>query len=120
MAEYTATKKRKSGRITYRMDGEVIYKKDVPTAVLEALESTNSVTAPAVDIPVPPSVEVEEEAEEQEPPVDKSCIFCGTESKLTRMYQSKPVYLCDEHFHSTNLGQIAQHLREREAANAPA
>lgn len=48
---------------------------------------------------------------------DKNCLFCGEPNcKLTRLLNTEIIYLCDEHYYSKSLGQIAQHIREAENA----
>lgn len=40
------------------------------------------------------------------------CLFCKKLCKATRFVNGQTVYLCEEHYHSKNIGQIAQQLRE--------
>lgn len=40
------------------------------------------------------------------------CIFCPEATKLTRILNSQTVYLCNEHFYSKSIGQVAQQIRE--------
>lgn len=42
----------------------------------------------------------------------KLCVFCGMASKYTKMINGQTIYLCDEHYYSKNLGQVAQRLKE--------
>jgi hypothetical protein len=49
---------------------------------------------------------------EQTKPDPKACLFCGKHSKLTRFVNMQTLFLCEEHYHDKNIGQIAQKLRE--------
>jgi hypothetical protein len=51
-------------------------------------------------------------AREDNPATRKACIFCGMHSRLTRYINGQTVYLCDGDYYDTNMGKIAQRLRE--------
>lgn len=62
------------------------------------------------------TLEVNDDAVDLSPP-QKVCIFCGAANcAQSRMLNSEIIYLCDEHYYSKNLGQIAQQVRESEHA----
>lgn len=42
----------------------------------------------------------------------KECLFCGIGCKMTRSVNGEIVYMCDQHYYDTNIGQIAQKIRE--------
>lgn len=43
----------------------------------------------------------------------KECLFCGGESKMERPFNRQSVVLCDEHYYSRNIGQIAAEIRKQ-------
>jgi hypothetical protein len=44
--------------------------------------------------------------------IEKKCLFCGVESKLTRQVNLRTVVLCEEHYYDKNIGQIAEQLNK--------
>ena len=52
------------------------------------------------------------------PKVDRSCIFCGEQSKLSRLLNAQTIYLCDNHYYSETIGKVAQRVRERNEENS--
>lgn len=90
MSEYKVIKMKNGFR--YTKDKKFISVKDVPGDILDKLRAEET---PAV--------------------VEKSCIFCRAFSNLKRTVNLQTVALCEEHFYSTNIGQIAQQLRENQA-----
>lgn len=86
--EYKLIKSSKGTR--YMKDGKFVAKDKVPISVLERL------------------------GKEEQISTSKDCIFCGVPSKLTRLLNSQPLYLCNEHYYDSNvtLGKIAQRVRE--------
>lgn len=95
MSKFT-TMKGPHNSLRYKKDGKMIAAKEVPENILQVLQHN-----PIFN-------------EEDEPVrTDKSCIFCGTHSNLTRVVNLQTVALCDEHYYSQTLGTIAQHLKEK-------
>ncbi len=43
---------------------------------------------------------------------EHKCIFCGMATKEFRLLNSQPVYVCEEHYLTKTLGEIAQKERE--------
>jgi hypothetical protein len=41
---------------------------------------------------------------------DRKCVFCGEHSKYYRLVNNRSVYICNEHYYSKSLGQVAQKL----------
>lgn len=65
----------------------------------------------------PEEIERMEEATKSREIESKACIFCGMHSNLQRSVNGKVVALCEQHFYSTNIGQVAQQIREKETVN---
>lgn len=63
-----------------------ISKDDVPENLLKKLENADEVAS-------------------------MNCVFCNTESKLSRFVNGEAVAICEEHYYNTTLGQIAQQVR---------
>lgn len=80
----------------------VVSRADVPADVLAELDAGKELAAAS-----PSKTTIQPE---------KVCTFCGVGSKLSRILDTQTIYLCDEHYYSKNLGQIAQHVREKEDA----
>ena len=59
----------------------------------------------------------EELAKLEEPVNEKRCIFCGMGTNMCRTVDSKIVYVCEQHYYDTTIGQIAQQLREKGMVN---
>lgn len=81
--------------VRYSKNGIFISKDKIPISVLEELTRTN-----VVDVPI------------------KECVFCGVGCKFTRLVNLQTVYLCDEHYYSKTIGQIAQQIRENSDAKS--
>ena len=94
MDKYTIIEGKKGLR--YQKNGKFIATAKVSKKIIEELKTKTSV----------------EEIEQQAPRV---CIFCGQGSNLTRFVNMQTVVLCEEHYYSTNIGQIAQKLKENES-----
>lgn len=73
----------------YLKDGKFIAKAKIPEGVIQSLESGAN--------------------------GERLCLFCGKETKLYRILDSQPVYLCEEDYQNRNLGQVAQRKRELSA-----
>lgn len=73
--------------------------KRLPKEVREAFDSGKKEYG---ELPAPPN------SDKLSP---KSCIFCRSYTKYTRFVNGQVVYICEEHYHSKNIGQIAQQLR---------
>ena len=44
---------------------------------------------------------------------DRLCIFCGAPSKYSRLVNLQSVYICNEHYYSKTLGQVAEQDRKQ-------
>ncbi len=82
--------------VRYLKDKKFVSAKNIPAGILSQLK---------------PGEELDDQGIFQEV-ANKSCVFCGSENcKMTRMIDTKIVYLCQDHYYSTNIGQIAQRLK---------
>lgn len=45
-------------------------------------------------------------------PEVRVCFFCGEGCKHSRFINLQTIYLCDDHYYSKTVGQIAQKMRE--------
>lgn len=106
MSDYRKIKVRNGFRYLY--NNRLVKKESVPVSVLEQLETQDTVPEPVT----------ETVTQEIQPEVDKSCIFCGQHSTSSRFINLQTIFICEEHYYTTNVGQIAQKMRERETANA--
>lgn len=86
--EYKLVETKKGSR--YMKDNRFVSQNKIPVDILERLGKQERVST------------------------TKDCIFCGVPSKLTRVLNSQPLYLCEEHYYDSNitLGKIAQKVRE--------
>lgn len=87
----------------YQKDGRTVKSDTVPPEVVAGLEHTN----PLDDTNIP---------EAPIPVVDKSCVFCGMGSRMTRLVNMQTVYICDQHYYDKTIGKIAERLRELKTA----
>lgn len=74
--------------------------KRVPPSVIRLLDETN---APSIDF--------------DDKPEKKRCLFCEGPEAHKRSFQGEMVALCDDHYYTKNIGQIAAELhniKERE------
>lgn len=85
------------GSKIYIRDKRPIKKLDLPANILERLNAGEK--------------DIDDTTVKLEAPV-KFCLFCKQPAKLTRFVNQQTVVLCGEHYHSVNIGQIAQQLRE--------
>ena len=74
-------------------DGKLVKTADVPEDVIEKLKDHASV-------------------QESHEIVDKSCLFCGVQSKYGRLVNLKTIYLCEEHYYDKSIGQIVQKINQ--------
>lgn len=84
-----------NGSWLYRRDGRICKTIEVPVNVVELLKTQE---------------EVDDEGLPESPGL-RPCIFCGEHSKLQRMLNSQTVYLCNEHYYSKTIGQVAEKIR---------
>src|SRR4051812_25713924 len=84
----------------YFKDGRFVKQDKIPLDVLSRLE-------PGKDVP---------DATEALDPTTKLCVFCGMGTNINRMVNGQIVYLCEQHYYDSNIGQIAQRVRELEEA----
>ncbi len=92
-----------SGRNMYYHDGKLTSIKNIPDHIAIALASGTK----ELD-------ETQYEDKEMKQTQDKSCIFCGQPTNIERLVNLQRVYICEEHYHTTNIGQIAQKIREKD------
>lgn len=52
--------------------------------------------------------------QEEQPVANKSCLFCGAYSNLTRLVNGQTVVICIDDYHTMTLGQIAAKLRGKD------
>lgn len=118
MAQYRKKVTKKGTQLFYR-DNERVSKMDIPLGIRRKLQAQTRATDD-LEPPYPPTkAELRKERDAQRaeearlaPPPEKECIYDGTEAKLSRSVNGEMVYLCDEHYYSKSLGQVAQQLRE--------
>lgn len=102
------TKPGPRGRALYFHAGEdgkkkMVSIKDIPEAVQIALQAGT----PEVDEnALMETTEVDT--------VDRGCVFCGVYSNWQRLVNGQTVHICEEHYHTTTIGQIAAKLREKD------
>lgn len=85
----------------YQADGSLISVKKVPPEEIARLEAESPT-------PVAPEVETG----------PKTCIFCGVETKISRLINQQSIALCEDHYYSESTGRVVQKLREVSIANA--
>lgn len=83
----------------YFKDKRFIKAEDIPAEIFSRLELNK-------DLP---------DVTETLNPNARMCIFCGMGSKIPRLIDGKTVYVCEQHYHEKNTGQLAQRIRELEA-----
>ena len=79
----------------YMKDGKFISKASLPPEVYTQLKVDQITTD-----------------EELNPIIDKTCIFCGIYSNLSRLLNGQTIYLCDGHYYSESTGKTVQRMRE--------
>lgn len=95
MAIYTKRKGLNDSTIFWR-DKRPVKTLDVPSNIVDLLEHQDK---------------VDDENLKLESPY-RRCVFDGEYTKLYRIVNQQPVYICQEDFHEKTLGQIAQRVRE--------
>lgn len=89
-----------SGSFRYLKDGKLCKATSVPEHVMRQLEVN------------PVDREIDENYESE--PVEKVCIFCGAGTTLGTLINGQTLFRCEEHYYSTNVGQVVQKVRENE------
>jgi hypothetical protein len=91
------------GTVRYRDKTKNVFvsTKTIPANVMELLRYRDEVDD--TDLPSAPAF--------------RKCIYCDSHSKYERFINLQTVYLCDEHYYSKSIGQVAQQLN-KEKVNA--
>lgn len=79
------------GQDRYMLDGKMISKLKIPPHILKNLQGKSEI-----------------DTEEAEPTVDNKCIFCGTETKMSRFINLQSIALCSEHVYAKTTGEVVQ------------
>lgn len=123
----------KTGKEMYYLDGKLVSKKTIPADELAKLGTTQMDTVqPVVEQPTQmdevggiftrdedglETVDADEadksSLSQPLPEFPRKCVFCGKDGTHTRSYQTRTIYLCQGHYLSTNMGMIAQAVREK-------
>lgn len=97
MSIYSTRAGVKEGSLLYLKDKCPFKKMEIPANILARLDAGEK--------------DIDDTTVKLEAPI-KLCLFCKQPSKLTRYVNGKTVVLCEEDYHTHNIGQIAQKLRE--------
>lgn len=100
MSEYTAIETRNG--IRYLKDKKLFAKGNIPANIFPLIKVGETVSDENVRLEAPL----------------KECLFCGVPCKNVRLLNQQTVALCDEHYYSKTLGQVAQKVRESQTAPA--
>lgn len=122
----------KTGKEMYYLDGKLVSKKTIPADELAKLsgETQMDTVQPVVEQPTQMDEAVGiftrdedglDEPEEEDksslsqplPEFPRKCVFCGKDGTHTRPFQTRSVYLCEGHYLTTTLGEVAQAVKEK-------
>lgn len=91
-------------KIMYFRDGKLISEKNVPQEVVDS-EKFGEVISVEDEQPIPKPILLEE------PPQEKTCLFCGAFGKYPKFVHMQTVYICEEHKDNT-VGSIGAKIKE--------
>lgn len=89
------------GTTRFMFKGKFVKKSNIPPDVLIKLQVGMSVDVTPVE------------------KVPLTCIFCGLGTKITRFLNLQSIPICEEHYYSTNVGQVIQQLRKVQESETP-
>lgn len=103
MAIYTKTKGLQGSTIYRRSEdpkkaGKLVKTTDVPSNIVDLLEHQDSIDDANLKLQSP----------------YRKCIFDGEYTKLYRMVNQQTLYVCEEHYQTMTIGQLAQQAKLNE------
>ena len=89
--------------IRFMKDGKFIAKDKVPQIIQDELKVGEILPDPVSEI-----VDVTIEREKE----NRYCLFCHAYTTWKRVVNGQSIAICEAHYYDTNIGQIAQKVRE--------